>query len=182
MIITRSAKKRMVIPLIAWTVGFLYTLTKGALGNALGSDLVDVDLLTVLTAYLFLFHGFGSAGVFAFGQGVAVDLFSVGTHGVSAFAYLCVFLGLIPGSWYINLQHRGGQILLVTLVALLKKVLFFAMLRAAYSGAMEWSGPVIWISGFSVLATGIMAWPIFSILDRTAGPLEEEEESGTVGE
>jgi rod shape-determining protein MreD len=168
--------------LIAWGVGFLYALTKGTLGSALGSDLMDLDLVTVLTAYLFLFHGIGSAAVFAFGQGLAIDLLSTGTHGLNALLCLCVLAGLMPGAWYINLQHRRGQVFLVALVALLKKILFFGILKAAYPGSAEPDGPVLWISGLSVLATALITAPVFYLLARAGGGSAEEEETETVGE
>ena len=39
----------------------------------MGLEFFDLDLLTIITAYLFLSYGQTAAGTFAFGQGFLID-------------------------------------------------------------------------------------------------------------
>lgn len=76
--------------------------------SIVGLNLADLDLLTIIIAYLFLFYGQTATVIFAFGQGILIDLFSGGLHGLFTFLYLCVFGGVYLGSQFFNLQHPRG--------------------------------------------------------------------------
>jgi hypothetical protein len=60
--------------------------------------LFNLDLLTIMIAYLFLLYGGTIAATFAFGQGFLIDLFSGGLDGLFALLYLSVFGGIYLGS------------------------------------------------------------------------------------
>jgi hypothetical protein len=68
-------------------LGLFFTLVKGEWVGILGLNLADLDLLTILIAYLFLFYGQTATVVFVFGQGILIDLFSGGLNGLFTFLY-----------------------------------------------------------------------------------------------
>jgi len=162
---------------IVWVLGILYTLVKGRVMNSVGSTFIDLDLLTILTAYLFLFHGPVGAGIFAFWQGSVIDLFSGGAYGIFALLYLCVFGGIALGSQYVNPQHRRGLMLLVTLAVLLKRGLFMAIVKGSQPEA-DIGGATIWIAVASAVVTGLVAPFIFFILNKAR---EISTEDGPTG-
>lgn len=133
--------------------------------NFVGSEFIDLDLLTTLTAGLFLIQGTASAAIFAFAQGLAIDLFSGGAKGLFALIYLSVFGGILLGSQYINLQNWRGQILLVSLAVLLKKILFIVILEGFYPDVNPGSA-FLWISSASLVLTGLTAPLVILSLDR----------------
>lgn len=129
----------------------------------LGSDLIDPDLLIILIAYLFLIYGPVSAGTFAFGQGLLADLFSGGLPGLFAVVYLSVFGGIYFGCRFLNLEDLKGQITLVSLAILLKKIVFAGMI-GMFSLEVVLTGPFLWISGASAIGTGLITPALFRVL------------------
>lgn len=130
----------------------------------MGLNLSDLDLLTIIIAYLFLFYGQTATVMFAFGQGILIDLFSGGLHGLFTFLYLCVFGGVYLGSQFFNLQHPRGQMIIVALAVLLKKVMFFMMLTVFYH-RLAFSKDFLWVSGLLVLGTGLISPILFYLFD-----------------
>ena len=77
--------------------------------NVLGSDLLDMDLLIIMMSYLFLSYGTIAAVGFAFGQGLLVDIFSGGLHGLFTTLYLVLFAWIYLGSRIFNPRDPKGQ-------------------------------------------------------------------------
>jgi len=132
--------------------------------SIVGLNLADLDLLTIVIAYLFLFYGQTATVMFAFGQGILIDLFSGGLHGLFTFLYLCVFGGVYVGSQFFNLQHPRGQMIIVAMAVLLKKVMFFMMLTVFYH-RLAFSKDFLWVSGFLVIGTGLISPILFYLFD-----------------
>ena len=132
--------------------------------SIVGLNLTNLDLLTIIIAYLFLFYGQTATVIFAFGQGILIDLFSGGLHGLFTFLYLCVFGGVYLGSQFFNLQHPRGQMIIVALAVLLKKVMFFMMLTVFYH-RLAFSKDFLWVSGFLVMGTGLISPILFYLFD-----------------
>ncbi len=142
-----------------------------------GLNLADLDLLTIIIAYLFLFYGQTATAMFAFGQGILIDLFSGGLHGLFTFLYLCVFGGVYLGSQFFNLQHPRGQMIIIALAVLLKKAMFFMMLTVFYH-RLAFSKDFLWVSGFLVLGTGLISPILFYLFDcLRADSLEDTHSS-----
>ncbi len=130
----------------------------------MGLNLADLDLLAIIIAYLFLFYGQTATVIFAFGQGILIDLLSGGLHGLFTFLYLCVFGGVYLGSQFFNLQHPRGQMIIVALAVLLKKVIFFLMLTVFYH-RLAFSKDFLLVSGFLVVGTGLISPILFYLFD-----------------
>jgi len=92
--------------------------------NLATSNIFNVDLVAIIIAYLLVFYGQTGAGIFAFGQGLLIDTFSVGLPGLFTFLYLIIFLGINIGSRLLDLGSAMGQIIIISLAVLLKEVLF----------------------------------------------------------
>ncbi len=160
-----------------WFLGLVFTLTKGKLVHFMGSDLFALDLLTIVTAYIFLLYGPTGACIFAFGQGFFIDLYSGGMHGLFAFLHICVFGGIWLGSRFFNLQTPKGQIFIVCLVMLTKKVLFIIMV-AAFSQEVFFSRSFLWVSGALVIGTGLCAPVLFFMFDHLRASVFEDMGKG----
>ena len=128
-------------------------------------DLFDLDLLIIIIAYLYWFYGKTVSGSFAFGQGLLIDIFSGGLHGLFTFIYFVVFLGIHLGTRIFNLQELKGQVLLISLLVLLKKSMFFLVLTV-------FSTEIIFLKSFllgsvaSAIGTGLITPIIFYIFSR----------------
>jgi rod shape-determining protein MreD len=144
--------------------------------SVVGLNLTDLDLLTIIIAYLFLFYGQTATVIFAFGQGILIDLFSGGLHGLFTFLYLCVFGGVYLGSQFFNLQHPRGQMIIIALAVLLKKAMFFMMLTVFYH-RLAFSNEFLWVSGFLVIGTGLISPILFYLFDCLRADFLEDTHS-----
>ena len=133
--------------------------------NLIGSDSFDLDFLTILIAYLFLFYRPVPVGWFAFGQGLLIDLFSGGLHGLFTLLYLGVLGGIHLGSRFFNPQGPKGQVLIITLAVLLKKALLLLVLNAL-SPELVFSRFFLWTSGISAIITGVFGPILFYLFNR----------------
>jgi rod shape-determining protein MreD len=136
--------------------------------NLLGSDSFDLDFLTILIAYLFLFYRHVPVGWFAFGQGLLIDLFSGGFHGLYTLLYLGVFGGIHLGSRFFNPRGPKGQVIIITLSVLLKNALLFMVLNA-FSSEMVFSVNLLWTAGASAVSTGVAGPIFFYLFNRLRG-------------
>ncbi|MBW2348446.1 MAG: hypothetical protein JRF59_11475 [Deltaproteobacteria bacterium] len=140
-------------------LGLFYTLFKGAWMPSLGAGEMEVDLLTVIIAFIHAFRGPGPAGLFAFCQGAFVDTFSGGAPGVFTSLYLLVFAAILVGCRFLDLQAVKGQILIALLAVILRKGLFLVMIPLFSAEAMvplsAWAAALV-----SAGVTGL-ACPVF---------------------
>lgn len=124
-------------------------------------SIFDLDLLTILTAYLFLYFGRIQAAAFALGQGLLINTFSSGLNGLFVFLYLGVFWAIYLGSLFFNLQTAKGQIMIVSLVIFLKNIVFLTVLYL-FSDSIVFSKSFLSGSAFSIIGTGLIT-PLFFI-------------------
>jgi len=133
--------------------------------NTIGLDLFDIDLLIIITAYLYWFYGKTVSGSFALGQGLLIDIFSGGLHGLFTFIYFVVFLGICLGTRIFNLQGLKGQMLLIFLLVLLKKTMFF-LVMTVFSTEIVFLKSFLLGSVASAIGTGLITPIIFYIFSR----------------
>lgn len=153
----------------------LSTLTKGKWLNLTGSEYLTIDFLTIITAYLFLTYRKMVGGSFAFFQGLVIDIFSGGLHGLYTSLYLIVFGSIYLGSRFFDLQQPQGQLILTALAVLLKQSLFLIGL-ALFSSGISYPNSFIWISVISAALTGVAAPVLFYIFkNMQAYPLHEAQ-------
>ena len=162
----------------AWFISLLYVLIKGSLMNHFMPGLIDVDLVTVIMSYLLIRQGSNGAVVFAFVQGIAVDLFSGSVMGFYTFLYLVTFLCLFIGARFFDLLTSKGQIILIFLTVFLKQILLLALLKA-FSLEMSLPSSLPLPFALSALLAGLVAPLVFSMFNQmgfaAASDLEEEE-------
>ncbi len=147
----------------------------------MGSDFYALDLLTIVTAYLFLIYGQTGSCIFALGQGFFIDLFSGGMHGLFTFLHISVFGGIWLGSRFFNLQTPKGQIFIVSLVMLSKNIFFFIMV-AAFSQEVFFPRSFLWVSGALAIGTGLFAPVLFFIFNRLRIAVFEDMGKGAKGQ
>jgi len=133
--------------------------------NFVGSGLMGLDILIILTAYLFLLYGQTAAGIFAFGQGFLMDLFSGGLDGLFVFLYLSAFWGMCLSSRFFNLKDAKGQAIIISIAVVMKKTIFFVVL-ILFSQNTVFSNSYLWVSGAAAIITGLIAPLLFYLFDR----------------
>jgi rod shape-determining protein MreD len=126
----------------------------------------DVDLVTIVMAYLLISYGQTGACIFAFGLGLLIDIFSGGLLGLFTLIYMTVFLGINLGSRFFHLHSPRGLFLLVTSAVLLKEV-FFTVLLTAFDFEIIGSSSAFVSRATSALCSGLIAPFVFYVLNRT---------------
>ncbi len=167
-IVTSQKSRELSFCLAAWLFGGLFTLLKGIWADPWGVSFFDLDLLTILTAYLFLSFGRIQAGAFALGQGLLIDIFSSGLHGLFAFLYLSIFWGIYLGSLFFNLQTAKGQIMIVSLAIFLKSIVLLTVL-SLFSNSIVFSKSFLSASAISIIGTGLITPILFIFFNRLRG-------------
>ena len=165
-------KKGMRFYLFVWILGLSYTLIKGKLVNFIGGGFFDLDFLTIMIACFLLYYGHTGAGCFAFGQGLLIDFFSGGLHGLFTLLYIIVFCGIYMSCRFFSLQHPKGQLLIVSLAVLLKNIMFFVIL-AVFSQKVVMITSFVWMSIGSIVVSGLTAPIFFFLFDRMIAASEE---------
>lgn len=144
--------------------------------NDLTPVFFDIDLVVVITASLLIRSGSAGAAIFAFGQGMLIDLLSAGFLGLFALLYVISFLCLELGARFFDLASVQGQFLLVGLVVLVKEIVLVGLLDA-FAFEVVLSASLFFWFGASAFFTGLIAPLISSILKiveiRTGGESRE---------
>lgn len=158
----------MITYFILWGLGLVFTLMKGKWVNHPILYYLDIDLVSILIAYFFLFHGQVAVGVFAFGQGLLMDAMSYGLRGCFTLLYLGVFWAVYLGCRFFDIGEIKGQIIIISTAVFLKNLLFF-FLMIVFSLKIDFSWSVIAVSAGSAIMTGCTAPVVFFILNRFRG-------------
>jgi rod shape-determining protein MreD len=145
-------------------ISIAFILLKGGMENYTILKSIDVDIIIVLIAYLLAFHGEIGAGIFAFGQGFIMDIFSGGIPGLFTLLYLVAFMCLRLASGPLNLYSTGGQISIVSLIVLLKKCLMIGLLYL-FSMEIAFSVSDFLLFVVSMICSGLIAPFLFYFLD-----------------
>lgn len=140
-----------------------HILLKGSVVNDLAPVFFDIDLVVVITATLLIRSGSTGAAIFAFGQGMLIDLLSAGFLGFFVLLYVISFLCLELGARFFDLASVQGQFLLVSLVVLIKEIVLVGLLDA-FAFEVILSASLFFWFGASAFFTGLIAPLISGIL------------------
>ncbi len=144
--------------------------------NDLAPLFFDIDLVIAITASLLIRSGSAGAAIFAFGQGMLIDLLSAGFLGLFALLYVISFLCLELGARFFDLRSVQGQFILVGLVVVIKEIVLVGLLDA-FAFEVVLSASLFFWFGASAFFTGLIAPLISSILKtveiRTGGASKE---------
>ena len=161
---------------MAWFLSLITILIKGSVVNEIAPLFFDIDLVIVITACLLMRSGSVSAAVFAFGQGMLIDLLSAGFLGLFALLYVLCYLCLELGARFFDLRSVQGQFILVALVVYFRELVLVGLLDA-FAFEVVLSASLFFWFGASAFFTGLIAPLIFSILNyvqiRTTGETRE---------
>jgi rod shape-determining protein MreD len=154
----------------------IYILFKGNVVNEIAPLFFDIDLVVVITAVILRGSGSAGAAIFAFGQGMFMDLLSAGFLGLFALVYVISFLCLELGARFFDLRSAQGQFILVALVVFLKE-LFLVGLLDAFAFEVLLSPSLFFWFGVSAFFTGLIAPLFFYMLNYVRiGTAEEAKE------
>jgi len=160
---------------VAWGLSLIYILLKGSVVNEIAPVFFDIDLVVVITAFLLMRSGTVGAAVFAFGQGMLIDLLSAGFLGLFALLYVLSYLCLELGARFFDLRSVQGEFILVGLVVYFRELVLVGLLDAFAFEVVPSASLFFWF-GASAFFTGLIAPLIFSILSyvqiRTTGEIK----------
>lgn len=160
---------------MAWCVSMLFILIKGSVMNKAGFDSLDIDLVSILIGCLLAMNGTVGAAVFAMGQGIFTDIFSVGWPGLFPLLYMIVFFTIQLGSRFFDLDSSRGLLILVFLAVFVKGLLFAALIYVLSSRWMFSSSSFLALI-VSALCTALLAPPLFyAISSMTRSFMKEAE-------
>jgi len=126
--------------------------------------LIDVDIVVVLIVYLLMFYGEMWVGIFAFGQGLIIDIFSGGMLGLFALLYLIVFFGIKIASRPLDIYTIVGQMAVICIAILFKNILMVIFIYI-FSMEISLSFYDVLIFIFSAICSGLLAPIIFYLLN-----------------
>lgn len=132
--------------------------------NLIGLYFFEVDPLIIVLAYLTAYYGETRAGIFAFSQGLVIDIFSTGLLGLFTFLYLMVLLSIFLGSRLFDLNFQRGQFLVISSAALVKQIVFFSLVKA-FSFDITVSASVLLSFIASALCVGLVGPILFYVLN-----------------
>ncbi len=154
----------MIPYIFSWLISILFILFKGVIQNHTILKLIDVDIVIVLIVYLLMFYGEMSVAIFAFGQGLIIDIFSGGILGLFALLYLIVFFGIRIASRPLDIHSIRGQIAVINVAVLLKSILMVLFIHI-FSMEITLSFFDFLVFIFSAICSGLLAPVIFYLLN-----------------
>lgn len=134
----------------------------------------DVDLVVVSVAYLVTWHGDSWAGAFALAMGLLIDVLSAAPLGLFSVIYLGLFLGIRLGDALVDLHSVKGQVIVVSIAVLIKKLLFIAFL-SLLTLEVTVDGSVLFAFFCSAVFTALAAPGIFFLFDALGRLLGQAE-------
>lgn len=154
----------MIPYIFSWFISILFIVFKGVIQNHAIFKLIDIDIVIVLIVYLLMFYGETGVGIFAFGQGLIIDIFSGGMLGLFALLYLIVFFGIRIASRPLDIHSIGGQIAVINIAVLLKNILMVLFIYIfSMEIALSFFDFLVFI--FSAICSGLLAPVIFYLLN-----------------
>ena len=154
----------MIIPVASWVISILFILIKGNLLGPLIAKKIDVDLVIIITVFFLSIQRDTGAGIFAFFQGLLIDVLSGGPFGFFAFLYIIVFIVVKLLSYPLDLLSTGGRITVIFIAVLIKNLAMVALLKMlSLEAAFSYNEFMIFI--LSALCSSFAALFIFSVLE-----------------
>jgi rod shape-determining protein MreD len=154
----------MITYIFSWLISILFILFKGVIQNHAILKLIDFDIVIVLTVYLLMYYKEMRVGIFAFGQGLIIDIFSGGMLGLFALIYLIVFFGIRVASRPLDIYSIVGQTAVIFIAVLLKNILMILFIYMfSMEIALSFFDFLIFI--FSAICSGLLAPVIFYLLN-----------------
>jgi len=154
----------LIVYILSWFVSILFILVKGGIENHTILKSIDVDIVIVLIVYLLMLYGETGVGIFAFCQGLVIDIFSGGMLGFFAFVYLVVFFCITLGSRSMDISSTGGQMAIIFIAVLLKNILMVTFLYL-FSMEIVFSFYDLLFFAFSAICSSLIASILFYLLN-----------------
>lgn len=162
-----------------WLIGILIILIRGNVANQVRVEWLDVDFVTILTAYIMIAIGQAASGVFAFGMGLLIDCYSAGLLGLFTTIQMVALLSMYLGSRFLDIQSPRSVFFLVTLGAWAKGMLFIGLLNAL-SLETGFSLETFTAITLSALLSGLIAPFIFYVMNKIRRLSKEQKNQAKV--
>lgn len=123
----------------------------------------DIDLVVIITVCLIVFHHETGAGLFAFCQGLLIDIISGGILGLYSLTYVLVYLFIRAISHPIDIFSSDGRFAIIFIAVIFKEMLVLTFLLLFSMESPLWVNDLfmIFLSG---LCTSIISLFIFHFL------------------
>jgi len=109
-------------------------------------------------------YGENTTALFAFIQGIFIDIYSGCIYGLSPFLYLCVCLIIHAISGLIDIHERVGSIIAISLAMFIKSLLFIFIISLTFKDLFRAS---FFVSELQYIILTVLVSPIiFRLLDK----------------
>jgi rod shape-determining protein MreD len=154
----------LILYILSWFLPILFIIVKGGVENYAVLRSINLDIVIILIVYLLTLYGDIGVGIFAFCQGLIIDIFSGGMLGLFALLYLIIFFVIRIGSRPMDIYSAGGQMAVISAAVLLKNILMLIFLYM-FSMEIKFSlyHPLFFI--YSAVCSGLIAPLIFYLLN-----------------
>jgi rod shape-determining protein MreD len=146
-----------------WIAGVIFSLVRGNfVGDPAGNAFIP-DFPALLTVFLVISSGPRTAAVFAFSQGLVVDLYSAGLMGLFTGFYLVIFCVALLSCGFFDIHHAKGQFIITSLAVAIGKAFFFIIVNLVMPDSIfHW--PWTWQAASTAVVTGLLSPVIISVL------------------
>ena len=124
-----------------------------------------LDIVTLFILYLSIISEENMAALFAFFQGLFMDIYSGGIYGLSPFLYLCVCTFIYILSNFIDINRRAGNMMIIFL-ALLFKDLLFLLITYIFFDTISLNISFLRSLLLCIILTVFLSPAIFNLLNR----------------
>lgn len=136
------------------------------MADSLSKFFFHLDLLTVLTAYVFLAFGSIAAGAFAVSQGICMEVFCHARPGLFTLVYLAVVGGVGVFKRFFELENPTGQLIICASVELLAHAVRDTMVLLVSPAYTPPAQSFLNSALISATITGLAGPVFFLLLDR----------------
>jgi rod shape-determining protein MreD len=142
----------------------MFLLIKGGVEAMIHPGYFDISLVIITIAYLVTWHGDYWAGAFALMMGILIDVLSASPLGLFSVTHLILFFAIRIGDALFDLQSVRGQVIVVFLAVMLKKLLFPLFMKLlSMEVALDVSVFLAFLS--SAIFTAVAAPAVFLFFD-----------------
>jgi len=159
----------------------VFVLLRGSISHILAIEWLDIDLIPIALVYLLSKDQELRAGTLAFCAGILTDILAPCQFGLFALTYSTLTFGVNRCRRFLDFDNRKTSALFVAGYLVAKWAFVLAVLKLFAAGQLIPSISLVSVV-VSALITGLLAIPLFYVLELTGGGRESGRLSAVSGD
>jgi rod shape-determining protein MreD len=161
------AEAGFMFPLLCLLSG-IFVLLRGSISHLLAIEWLDIDLIPIALVYLLGRDQELRAGTLAFCSGILTDILAPCQFGLFALTYSALTFGVNRCRRFLDFENRKTSSLFVAGYLVAKWAFVLAVLKLFAAGQLSPSISLVSVV-VSALITGLLAMPLFYLLELAGG-------------